>query len=137
MQRMSYGYRKHRRKQDGEDHILPLINIVFLLLSFFLIAGKIEMRSPVPVSEPTSISETDDNTRLPTVQIDKDGQFLIDGEPVDPAAQDRLHAALSTEEALRVHADAAASASAVLDVLQHLRAAGWESVTLVTVRPSP
>ncbi|MEC9266524.1 MAG: biopolymer transporter ExbD [Pseudomonadota bacterium] len=135
MSRMTYGYRRRRRGGDAEDHILPLINIVFLLLSFFLIAGQITKKAPVDVTPPVSESEAKDRNNAATVQIDREGRATIDGALLTPEGLDALRLQLAeTDAPLRVHADSSASAVEVLRVLQSIREAGWQKIELVTVR---
>ncbi len=135
MSRMSYVYRRRWRSGDAEGHILPLINIVFLLLSFFLIAGQITKRAPVDVSPPVSDSDAKDRNNASTIQVDSDGRATIDGQPLSEGNLAALRAdGTVVPEPLRVHADAAASAVAVLRVLQKAREAGWQKIELVTMR---
>mgnify|MGYP001226358493 CR=1 FL=1 len=42
-----------------DDRIMPLINIVFLLLIFFLVAGVIKDVEPVDVDPPASVAEAE------------------------------------------------------------------------------
>lgn len=122
-------------RQDSEDHILPLINIVFLLLAFFLIAGQIKKISPIPITSPESISEARDKPNDVTVQIDPAGDLLIEGVLADEATLVELFESRDPEEPLRVNADTAANAGEVLRHFQELRRIGWETVILVTTRP--
>ena len=45
------------RKDNGDDALIPLINIVFLMLIFFMVAGQISKSDAAFVSPPESISE--------------------------------------------------------------------------------
>ena len=136
MRRRDIGYRRRVRRKDREDHILPLINIVFLLLSFFLIAGQIERKAALAVSTPVSLSDRADK-RLPiSIQIDRDGQIFVDGKAGtigDLASMVPVEG--PDRPILRIHADADVAAPRLLKILSDLRAAGWGKVTLVTVRP--
>ncbi|MEX1033151.1 MAG: biopolymer transporter ExbD [Cellvibrionaceae bacterium] len=46
-----------RRPDQAEERILPLINVVFLLLIFFMIAGRLSVSEPFEVEPPTSQSQ--------------------------------------------------------------------------------
>lgn len=43
---------KPLRKKSSDDALIPLINIVFLLLIFFMVAGSIQPSVPVEVNHP-------------------------------------------------------------------------------------
>ncbi|MDX1587727.1 MAG: biopolymer transporter ExbD [Oleiphilaceae bacterium] len=75
----------HTRPDEGltdrlEDGLLPLINVVFLLLMFFLILGLI-MQDSVPPLPQTAASATERNPRLDLV-IAADGSLQHKGEPI-------------------------------------------------------
>lgn len=124
-----------RRRKDSEDHILPLINIVFLLLSFFLIAGQITKTNPIEISPPNSVSERPDRPNDATVQIDADGTLTINGVEAHEPDLAMLFAEREADVPLRVHADGAVNAGLVLQLFQDLRRIGWNRVILVTTRP--
>jgi len=72
-----------------EDGLLPLINVVFLLLMFFLIAGIIMQDTLPPLPD---AAESDSSTE-PTLDlvILADGSLEMQGEPVSSGAlADRL-----------------------------------------------
>ena len=121
------------RARDG-DGMLPLINIVFLLMIFFMLLGAVSVPAPFAL-DPVS------GQRLPpagaarqTLAIAADGRLGLDGEvfgldtlPVYVTRWQRLH----PDEALAIHADAAADADHVLQVLMQVDVAGVEKVELL------
>ncbi|AUG53199.1 ExbD/TolR family protein [Thalassospira marina] len=64
----------------GQEPMLPLINIVFLLLIFFMIAGSLQKLGPFDVNPPSSVdaSERDDETVV--LWVDKTGQLGVDDQ---------------------------------------------------------
>ena len=44
---------KDQRKRQTYEAVVPLINVVFLLLIFFLLAGTMQQAEPVDVTLPT------------------------------------------------------------------------------------
>lgn len=46
-----------RDSQGGDDSVIPLINVVFLMLIFFMVAGQIQKSDPIQVTPPRSINE--------------------------------------------------------------------------------
>ena len=49
------------RALDSDAGILPLINVVFLLLIFFMIAGQLAEQAPFEVEPPASDAEAEDD----------------------------------------------------------------------------
>jgi len=59
---------KSLRKKSADDALIPLINIVFLLLIFFMVAGSIQPSVPVDVDHPIA-SNIDNPIKALPVQI--------------------------------------------------------------------
>ncbi len=47
-----------QRDADSDNSVIPLINVVFLMLIFFMVAGQIQKSDPIQVTPPNSINET-------------------------------------------------------------------------------
>jgi len=120
------------RERGLEDNVLPLINIVFLLLIFFMVAGVIRPQAPFTV-EPPNTEHAGPASKQPMVlAIAADGRLALAGETV-PRGQltERLKARELTGT-LRIKADGKLSAQAFTDLLPDLRAAGIAEVRLLT-----
>ena len=126
--------RRSARKSTDEQ-IMPLINIVFLLLAFFMIAGQLSNHSPFPLAPPRSLSELADRPMDSTLFVSAEGQLSLGGDSQGPVDLEALHTRLPDGMPLRVSADANTSASLILPILARLREAGWKEVVLVTRRP--
>lgn len=46
-----------RDSKGGDDSVIPLINVVFLMLIFFMVAGQIQKSDPINITPPNSINE--------------------------------------------------------------------------------
>lgn len=123
--------RLRRRPQvpDGEN-VLPLINVVFLLLVFFMVAGALERADLFTVKPPEAATAAEGSAGAGLLLLAADGRLALDGQALDradlPAAVARLDGA-----PLTLKADAGAEALAVVALLEELRAAGVETVTLL------
>ncbi|CAM4414747.1 ExbD/TolR family protein [Pseudoalteromonas ostreae] len=71
-----------RRPDQTEERILPLINLVFLLLIFFMIAGSLSATEPFDITPPTSSSETAQEVETIVVLMNKKGHFALDNQPL-------------------------------------------------------
>ncbi|WP_349369053.1 biopolymer transporter ExbD [Salinarimonas sp.] len=124
------------RPRNDEERVLPLINVVFLLLIFFMLAGRLATSDPFEIAPPRSASEGPAETGDLLVLVGADGELALDGARVEEAA---LRAAVAerlagdAEAQVRLKADGRAEATAVVAVMELLREAGVERLRLLTV----
>ncbi|WP_035724047.1 ExbD/TolR family protein [Fodinicurvata fenggangensis] len=123
------------RNIDSEAGVLPLINIVFLLLIFFMLAGQLSASDPLAVEPPESLSDSLPEEQTLTLSVAEDGRMMIDDTQVtlDQLA-DEISANLAQETAtnLEVKADSGLDSARLVQVMTRLRQAGIEQVTLLT-----
>lgn len=134
---MSYkpliGKRKQRRKADDDDRVMPLINIVFLLLIFFMVVGRLSATDPFRIVPPTSATEENTAEKVPLLLIGAKGQLALDGRIVTEKAL-VLAVQQTSPKMLRVKTDGRADAVRVVALVDLLRDNGVESIRLLTVR---
>jgi len=123
------------------DFILPMINIVFLLLLFFLTAGSLANRNEAQSGVPVTATLPLERLPRPLVLVQADGSLELDGRSVgrnDLLGQLQAAFAASARDRLPVSvlADPAMPAAALLGIVDLLREAGVE-VRLVTLRSNP
>jgi biopolymer transport protein ExbD len=123
-----------RQREQGEN-VIPLINVVFLLLIFFMIAGKLSEPAPFAVDPPRSEATRPAGPRPITVHVAADGRVAVNTETTTLAALgERLAAAEGLAEApVRLKADGQADSHRVMAVMDALRAAGASEVVLLTL----
>jgi biopolymer transport protein ExbD len=128
-----------RIKPRKQESTIALINVVFLMLIFFLIAGTLAPPADHQVSY--IASEREDNAPPPDmVFVRADGTVSWRGEPVDPSAHFADWKAILSIDGdqerapLRVAADRDLSALKLLELLKTLRAGGIDKIVLVTER---
>ncbi|KZD04865.1 ExbD/TolR family protein [Oceanibaculum pacificum] len=135
-----FNRRPARQREEGDEGVIPLINIVFLLLIFFMLAGKLTQADPFQVTPPPSAS-TDLPEAVPnTILVGADGQLAFAGKPVElEALAEVLAGEVKTQQPmaedappLRLKADQEADAGRVIQVMETLRAAGVEKLLLLT-----
>lgn len=123
------------RREQGEN-VIPLINIVFLLLIFFMLAGTLTRPDLFNVEPPETVRGME--TDVPDeglILMGGDGRLAFDDEEL---SLERLGAQLSEwlaedpERRLVLKADASVPASRLLDVMDVLREAGVDRLTLLT-----
>ena len=118
-----------------DDRIMPLINIVFLLLIFFLVAGAIREVEPVEVDPPRSLVEAESVTDALTIYVARDGRIALGETLLERDAFDLAIAAAvaaNPDQPIRIVADREVEAINVISILETLRASGSSRVKLVT-----
>lgn len=111
------------------DSTIPLINVVFLMLVFFLIAGTVA----APLDADLNLVQTSDlEGREPpdALVLHADGRLSLRGHPIAPEA----HVAANGSGPIRIVPDRDVSAQRLMAVTGALRRAGASSVILVTER---
>lgn len=131
---------RSRRPRNEDERILPLTNIVFLLLIFFMLAGRLATPDPMPIEPPESESEDPARAQGVLVQMMTDDRVAIDGEVV-PLAElaERVGRRQTGADGpqIRLKADGAAAATRVVAVMQQLHDAGVDELRLLTTSASP
>lgn len=129
------------KRRERMEFALPTINVIFLLMLYFLVAGTIVQKDELSVVPPvTSASAT---TRLPRplLVITDASTFTLDGVPVDRANIVGAAAAAITDPdaetaQLNVLAPREMAAAPFLEILAEF-GAGGVPVRLVTVEAEP
>ncbi len=127
-----------RPRREPDEGTVPMINIVFLLLIFFMVAGTLTPASPLAVDPAASeAGETAPEDPI-RVLIDAEGRLALGDEVVDSreALRRRLQERLedSPERPVEIRPDAEADAARLLEVMDDLRAVGAERAQLITRR---
>lgn len=122
-----------KRPDRTEENILPLINIVFLLLIFFMLAGALNTRPPFPLNPPETANAEDAQPQPDTLSVAADGRLAFGSEAIIADALPELLADWKQNQPLQVKADTALPARELTALLADLRAAGVAEVHLLTV----
>jgi len=125
-------------RRTETENTLPLINVVFLLLIFFMVAGRLSESDPFVVIPPQSSSEVPPGERDLVMHIHADGRIAVEGSAV--ALEDlgaEVARLLPDGGAVRLKADGNTDASLVVGAMEALRDAGVERLNLLTVTGLP
>jgi biopolymer transport protein ExbD len=123
-------------QEDTDARILPLINIVFLLLIFFMVAGRLSSSDPFEVAPPEAANAGEARLDGAEILLGPTGDLAIDGQAMDRATLlDRLAGRLQDmpDLPLRLRADQGGEARALVALMQEMRNLGAQEVTLITL----
>ncbi|GLQ58024.1 ExbD/TolR family protein [Devosia nitrariae] len=128
MSRRSVSVSLPRRRRDGPDFALPMINVIFLMMLYFLVAGTITQRDELAIVPPLTQSYPPERLPRPLLVIVDTQTVLIDGRPLE---RGNLAAGIQTglngapgSQTVNILAPRSMAADTLLDVAAELGAAG-------------
>jgi len=115
--------------------ILPMVNVVFLLLIFFMLVGRIGPTEQLDLSPPVSQSGQRDSGQPLRIEVDSTGIMALNGRVTDNTElivmlTDRLRQEPATQ--IQLKADANLDANRLIKLMETLRLIGIGKLTLVT-----
>jgi biopolymer transport protein ExbD len=130
------------RPRRSADWQLQLINIVFLLLLFFITNGTISNIRDARIELPVSVAVAESASVGDAAYLDREGELRFRGERHKPEEIARLWS--SSEGGTPHHlaapfqllVDRRLDARHLIEVLQALRTAGFLNISVVTLRES-
>lgn len=135
---MQLGKTIQHKKPNQDDNLIPLINIVFLMLIFFMVAGHISESDPIQVQPPASVSESQSEVKPLTIVVSTEGEIAVGQEQV---TKDTLSAVITQhfEQAadpqsfrLLVKVDANLAVEELQQVLSLIKQTGIKRIALAT-----
>ena len=120
------------------DPIVPLIDVVFFLLVFFMLVGRMDATAPFEVLPPDATTGAPLPAGGTVISVARDGALSLDGAPVAAAdLADRLAPRLSAtpDLPLRINAHRDTALRNVLPLVADLEALGATDVALVVTPP--
>jgi biopolymer transport protein ExbD len=134
--------RRQKRQQDGIN-LTPLIDVVFLLLIFFMVSTTFTRETRLSVELPEAEGErtNEETPKQIEVLIDKDGGYAINGNMLVNRKIDTIMAALEqlsdTDKSMPIiiTADKEAPHGAVITVMDAAGRVGFEKLNFSTQEP--
>lgn len=126
--------RRHRAgSEETELDMTPMLDIVFIMLIFFIVTTSFVKESGVTVSTPSAESAAQQENANIFIAITASGEVWIDRRPVDPRAVRaivaRMHAD-NPEGSVIIQSDEDASTRMLVDVMDQVRLAGIEAIAI-------
>ncbi|MDY0247294.1 MAG: biopolymer transporter ExbD [Methanosarcina mazei] len=126
--------RKRKTEEAGVD-MSPLIDMVFILLIFFMVSSTFVKDMKLDLNRPGASSAQKASSKVIRVYIDKAGETYVDNQPVKVwAIQGKLRDMLraSTEKTVLVVTDDTIPVEKLIDVVDQCRNAGAIDVAVAT-----
>lgn len=87
-------FRRHIGEEEAQINLTPLIDVIFMLLVFFILTTSFIEESYIPIVLPQSESSLQDDEPILEVIIDLDGNYIIDGKRLANNKRETIHTAL-------------------------------------------
>jgi biopolymer transport protein ExbD len=129
MSRRGANTRRSRRRAVTLD-LVPLMDVVFILLIFFMVTTTLVKESAVNVARPSSAFAAETQAGFLGVSIDRDGVVHLEGKTLPADSVRAIRDALLRSEQKRVllWADGAVPTSKLLQVMDSCKLAGATQV---------
>tara|TARA_B110000977_G_scaffold197209_1_gene279181 strand:- start:418 stop:825 length:408 start_codon:yes stop_codon:yes gene_type:complete len=131
---------RHSRRESGsaaEINMTPLIDMVFILLIFFIVTTSFVNETGVDVNRPSAETAVNKELANIMVAITSSGQINIGGRVVDRRALraniERLHAE-NPEGSVIIIADKDVKTGLLIEVMDQARLAGIANVSIAAER---
>ena len=126
-------FRDETRRKSLQLDLTPMINVVFLLLVFFMLAGSLKPAESIESARVDSQRPVEDG--LLVVSVNRAGVAIIDTELLsDEALISRLALHAQTGGGVGIKPDARLNAQRLVQLTGLLRQAGFDAMTLITQR---
>ncbi len=132
---------KQVRRELPALNLTPLIDIVFLLLIFFMVTTSFSRETRLLVSLPEASGSAENATESIEVLVDKEGGYAINGRRLVNAEVDSLVRGLEHESGGDVSllvvlvADAEVQHQSVVTAMEAIGRAGFASLSIATREP--
>jgi len=126
------------KKQEVENiDVSPLIDMVFILLIFFMVTTTFVKDMKLDINRPSASSASKSDSKVVRVYIDNTGEVYIDNQPVQVwAIQSKLRSILRTmtEKSVLVVSDDTIPVERLINVVDECRMSGAKDVAVSTTK---
>ena len=125
--------KKAREEEEAEINITPMLDVVFIMLIFFIVTASFVKEAGIDVNRPDAATAEKKTKGNILVAITENGQIWIDKRQVDPRALraniERLHAE-NPQGAVVIQADKNSKNGLLVQVMDSARLAGVFNVSI-------
>lgn len=126
--------RRKRSAQDAEINVTPMLDVVFIMLIFFVLTTSFVKELGLDLDRPSDAPiQEKKKSEVISVQIEAGGHIFVDNRPVDIlAVRANIVSALvnKPDASVVVIADRASDSGFVVQVIDQARLAGAEKVSI-------
>ena len=125
--------RRERRKTESEVNLTPMLDVVFIMLIFFIVTASFVKEAGIDISRPSAATAVRKERGNILIAITANDQIWMDRRQVDPRALraniERMHAE-NPQGSVVIQADREAKTGLLVEVMDAARMAGVTNVSL-------
>ncbi|SHF55294.1 outer membrane transport energization protein ExbD (TC 2.C.1.1.1) [Modicisalibacter ilicicola DSM 19980] len=131
---------RRRRLQANSDetsevNLTPMLDVVFIMLIFFIVTTSFIKESGVEIERPESSAASPRPDAQVMVALTPEGAVWVDGQPVDAHRVGAEVAELVSDDGgVVIQADRASTTGLLIEVMDRLREAGVEDIAVAATR---
>jgi biopolymer transport protein ExbD len=132
----------HRAFDEPEINLIPLIDVILVLIIFFVVTTTFDARSVLKLQLPQATGETNDTQQALSVLVNADGRFFVDDREVLRDDLESLKITLGEvagddrDRPVLLRADARTPHQAVVTAYDALGQLGFRKVMIATAPQS-
>ena len=124
---------RRRKSEESEVNMTPMLDVVFIMLIFFIVTASFVKEAGVDVNRPPALTAISKDKGNILIAITESGQIWIDRRQVDPrslrANIERLHGE-NPQGAIVVQADKNSQNNLLVAVMDAAKAAGVNQIAI-------
>ena len=125
----------NREEEENEINITPMLDVVFIMLIFFIVTASFVKESGIDVNRPDAPTATVQEKANILIAINEQGEIWMDRRKVDPRAVraniERMHAE-NPQGTVVIQADKKSQTEVLMMVMDSSRAAGVYEVSIAS-----
>ncbi len=125
--------RRDRRKSESEVNLTPMLDVVFIMLIFFIVTASFVKESGIEISRPGASTAVKKERGNILIAISANDQIWMNRRQVDPRALranlERMHAE-NPQGSVVIQADKEAKTGLLVQVMDAARSAGVKDISL-------
>lgn len=135
--------RDHRASDEPEINLVPLIDVILVLIIFFVITATFDARSGLKLELPRADAAPGETTGQLSVLVNAEGRYFVDDREVLRTDVESLKSTLADvagsdrDRQVLLRADARTPHQAVVTAYEALGQLGFRRVTIATAPPAP
>ncbi|HLU61922.1 MAG TPA: biopolymer transporter ExbD [Gammaproteobacteria bacterium] len=127
-----------QQQEEPELNLTPLIDVVLLLIIFFMVTSSFVRETELKVELPEASSELPADAASLEIIVNSEGEYFVNGQPLVASQPEVLQRALAKvageqrDQVLTIRADARTTHQSVVTVMDVAGRMGFVNITIVT-----
>ncbi|ADG92229.1 Biopolymer transport protein ExbD/TolR [Arcobacter nitrofigilis DSM 7299] len=130
-------FSQHRHKEETEINLTPMLDVVFIMLIFFIVTTSFVKETGIEVNRPSAKSSEQKGKANILIAIKNNNEIWIDKRMVDirsiRANIERLKA-LNSQNSVVIQSDVDSKTGILVKVMDQIRLAGIFNISISTLR---